>query len=542
VLVNRMAVSAAAGGTVTAPGGEVKLVIPASALSADTTVTIQRVDGATPALGATMTAAGAAYAVSFDNGATLSEPMRIEVASAAAPAHPQIRELVSLVGGSWQRTGGNFMRSSDGKVIALTRTATTVSAVNRTLQATSGEGVARGRDVFLNETFGNQAFFGGTIGLHTLLNGLTPAQAVGAGTQVDLAKVPAGIAAVLTGTDLPAKDAALQNPAVTRALLKADAVVGVRAFYADPASDVATSAGITCALCHVAVTPTTFQLTSGATPLPIGPLRLDGAPNGAMNAGAILSLTPFAQGSAPTVALLQSWGPGRFDVRALPDNPLDDGVNNPTKVPQLWNFVDLAQQDYLYNWDGLFKNATSPGNALASQAEAVYDLVMHANGAFGTATGSIPPELRAAPPQTLLDALAAAEAGAPGNDVTAQKLLDVQDWQRSIVSPAPGAFDEALAEQGFLLFNGKASCSGCHRSAEFTGPVVTARITLAAPQGGLAGGIKTPGLRGLSRHAPYFHDGSAPTLRDVLDVYSGRITPVLTDAEKDAVVEYLKTL
>jgi len=63
---------------------------------------------------------------------------------------------------------------------------------------------------------------------------------------------------------------------------------------------------------------------------------MDGVPNLAMDAGAILSLTPYAQSAGPaTVSLLQSWGPGRFDVRALPDNPLNDGVNNPTKVPPL---------------------------------------------------------------------------------------------------------------------------------------------------------------------------------------------------------------
>jgi cytochrome c peroxidase len=42
--------------------------------------------------------------------------------------------------------------------------------------------------------------------------------------------------------------------------------------------------------------------------------------------------------------------------------------------------------------------------------------------------------------------------------------------------------------------------------------------------------------------APYFHDGSARTLREVLDVYAGRVTPGLSDDEKNAVVEYLKSL
>ena len=106
------------------------------------------------------------------------------------------------------------------------------------------------------------------------------------------------------------------------------------------------------------------------------------------------------------------------------------------------------------------------------------------------------------------------------------------------------AFDETLAQTGFELFNGKANCSGCHASAEFTGSVVSAKITLTAPAGGLAGGIKTPGLRGVAYTAPYFHDGSAKTLLEVMDVYSGRVgkVPVLSSGEKLAVVEYMKSL
>lgn len=540
-LLIQQAVRAAEGGTLASADGAIRIVIPPGALSADTEVSVERVAGAPERTGATRSASEA-YSIRFGTGVTLAQPMRLEIAAASAPAHPQVGEVVMLDGGSWQRLAANFFRARDRTVLALTRTPGTVRAAHRTLQAATGDAVARGRDVFLYETFGNEAFFGATLGLHELLNTLTPAQAVAAGVQVDLAKVPAGITAVLTGSDLAAKDTALQDPAVTRALLRAGAVVGVKAVFADEGSDRATAAGITCALCHVSVTPTRFQLSGGSAELPIGALRLDGVANAAMDAGAILSLTPFAQAAgAATVTMLQSWGRGRFDVRALPGNPLDDGVNNPTKTPPLWNFVDLSQQGYLYNWDGLFKNGTA-GNALASQAEAVYDLVMHANGAFGTGAGSLPPELSSTPPQAVLDALGAAEAAQPGNAIALAKLLDVQAFQRSITSPAPGPFDATLAEQGFALFNGKAQCSGCHRTAEFTGPVVTARITLNAPQGGLAGGIKTPGLRGVARTAPFFHDGSAATLREVLDVYAGRITPALSDAEKNAVVEYLKSL
>jgi hypothetical protein len=44
-------------------------------------------------------------------------------------------------------------------------------------------------------------------------------------------------------------------------------------------------------------------------------------------------------------------------------------------------------------------------------------------------------------------------------------------------------------------------------------------------------------------HPPAFRTGRLrATLAEVLDVYSGRVVPMLTDVEKSALVEYLKTL
>jgi hypothetical protein len=533
--------SAASGGTITAPGNEVVLTIPAGALDKDTMVSVVRLATA-PTLAAPMLANGNAYSVTFSNGAVLTKAMQIAIKATAMPQHPSLGEIAVVTASAATRLPANFYRRADNVVIGRTTDTGTFMPIARRLQVETGASVARGRDIFLGETFGNESFFGGVLGLHTLLNDLTPAQAVGVGVQVDLAKVPAGIVAVLTGADLGAKDAALQNPAVTRALIKAGAVVGVKGVYADASSDRMTAAGITCALCHVNVTPTQFELTGGKAALPIGNLALDGIPNSKMDAGAILSLTPFVAALPATAKVLQGWGPGRFDIRALPDNPLDDGVDNPTRFPPLWNFVDLEAQVFPYDWDGLFKSTATPNNSLASQAEAVYDLVMHANGAFGTASGTLAPLLAGTPPADLIAALGAAESAAPGNVIPLQALLDVQSFERSIASPAPGAYDEALAQQGFDLFNDKARCSGCHRTAEFTGPVVSTKITITPPTGALAGGIKTPGLRGIASHAPYFHDGSAATLRAVVDTYSGRVVPELTASEKDALVEYLKSL
>jgi cytochrome c peroxidase len=50
----------------------------------------------------------------------------------------------------------------------------------------------------------------------------------------------------------------------------------------------------------------------------------------------------------------------------------------------------------------------------------------------------------------------------------------------------------------------------------------------------------TPTLRGIFASAPYFHDGSAATLRDVVDRLD--FSSNLNDSEKSDLVEYLKTL
>jgi cytochrome c peroxidase len=49
-------------------------------------------------------------------------------------------------------------------------------------------------------------------------------------------------------------------------------------------------------------------------------------------------------------------------------------------------------------------------------------------------------------------------------------------------------------------------------------------------------------LRALWQHPPYFHDGSAPDLRAVVEHYVTALPLVLTDQQKADLVEFLKTL
>ncbi len=53
---------------------------------------------------------------------------------------------------------------------------------------------------------------------------------------------------------------------------------------------------------------------------------------------------------------------------------------------------------------------------------------------------------------------------------------------------------------------------------------------------------RTTPLRGLASHAPYFHDGSAETLGDVVDHYDAVLRLGLQPGQKQDLVEFLKFL
>jgi cytochrome c peroxidase len=56
------------------------------------------------------------------------------------------------------------------------------------------------------------------------------------------------------------------------------------------------------------------------------------------------------------------------------------------------------------------------------------------------------------------------------------------------------------------------------------------------------GKVKGPILRGLAARAPYFHNGSAATLEDVVNFYNQRFSIGLTDQEKRDLAAFLKSL
>lgn len=180
---------------------------------------------------------------------------------------------------------------------------------------------------------------------------------------------------------------------------------------------------------------------------------------------------------------------------------------------------------------------------------------------------------------TLLDTLKslpryeeAFEAAYPEEGITKQTVAKaIASFERTIVSSiAPFdrwiAGDESAisesAKNGFLLFNAKASCVSCHSGWNFTNGSFH-DIGVDSDDLGRGGALgfesmnhtfKTPTLRNVARRAPYMHDGSEATLRDVVELYNqgGRvkretlsfdIKPLhLTEGEIDDLLAFLGTL
>jgi cytochrome c peroxidase len=150
-------------------------------------------------------------------------------------------------------------------------------------------------------------------------------------------------------------------------------------------------------------------------------------------------------------------------------------------------------------------------------------------------------------------------------------------FERTVVSNS-SPFDQwvkgdesALTQQqveGFKLFvdPNKGNCSVCHSAPNFTDNgfhnIGLAQFAeenadmgryLERPLKLMKGAFKTPTLRDISLTAPYFHDGSAKTLDDVVVHYEkggvakGNLSPnmkvaKLTDKERAALVAFMKAL
>lgn len=418
-----------------------------------------------------------------------------------------------------------------------------------------------GRETFRFDTFGDETFWGDKLKLHRAIEGarfggvgpgVSPKTALALGLKVDLDALPAEVVTALRSNQVN-----LDDPATTLLLLKANAVVGLTGFFNADGS--LKSVGIQCALCHSTVDN---KLAYG-----IGH-RLDGWANHDLDVGKIVAiapdLTPFAtllNVPVGTVkAVLNSWGPGKFDAQLSFDgkafNPaqMTDGVVTATNVPGATLIPDafgLAGFNQ-HTWTGAW-GTLSYWNALVATLE------MHGVGRFFDPRLNNPAQYPIAAANNFGNFNADLK---PEDDRVAGKLPALHFYQLALPAPTPRAgrdFDPAAAKRGDEVFSGKASCNTCHVDPLWTEPGwnlhKAEEICIDSFQADRAPDhvYKTASLnalfvreRGLymnpANRGRFYHDGRFATLLDVVNHYDRCKSLGLSDTEKRDLVEYLKSL
>jgi len=427
--------------------------------------------------------------------------------------------------------------------------------------ANAAEKISSGQETFRFDTFGDEAFWGGALRLHQAIEGatfggvgagLTPKAALSLGLKIDVDALPRNlVAAILRG------DVDLNNPAVTLQLLRLNAVIGVEGVFSGNALQ---SVGITCGLCHSTVDNSAPALCAGTiVPNPgtgcVGH-RIDGWANRDLNVGAIVALapdlSPFANllGVSETAvrAVLNSWGPGKFDAELILDgkafNPqqITDGVVTGTNVPG----ATLIPPAFglggvnLHTWTGW--GSVPYWNAFVATLE------MHGVGRFWD------PRLNDAAQFPIAAAHGFGDLPhvSPDDDRVTPKLSNLQFYQLAISSPEPpaGLFDAAAAARGDELFSGKAGCNNCHVEPLWTDPGwnlhTAADICIDDFQANRAPDrrYRTAPLGALFTHRKggFYHDGRFATLDAVVAHYNRCMGLGLSSAEQHDVVAYLLSL
>jgi mono/diheme cytochrome c family protein len=362
----------------------------------------------------------------------------------------------------------------------------------------------QGQDIFRFDTFGDETKWTDQLRMHEVIAAaVDPTTALAVGLKVDAEALPAAVVAGIQNGSISLKD-----PATTVALLKLNAVLGVKGTVETVnGKDTLTHVGITCALCHSTV-DNSFAPGIGK--------RLDGWPNHDLNPGAIIALSPAL--TAQQKAVFNSWGKGKYDPRFNLD-----GLNKPADIPPAYGLLGVHKV-----------TVTGDGDELAYWNRYVAVTQMGGHGTF-------------VEPRTGVSVTNGTD------DLVSSKLPALQAYQLSIAAPVPptGSFDSAAAARGKAVFDGQGKCATCHSGPKFTDanerlhPATDSMAEPESPSYAARSATKqyrTSPLAGVWQHAPYFHNGSAPTLEAVVQTYNSRMALGLTAAQQADLVQYLKSL
>jgi cytochrome c peroxidase len=208
-----------------------------------------------------------------------------------------------------------------------------------------------------------------------------------------------------------------------------------------------------------------------------------------------------------------------------------DGSNAPFDTLTVFN----AALSFRLNWEGNFR-------ALAAQAES--SLENSAN--MRTSVDEVVGKLNADP--EMVRQFRAAYGRAPDRSSFLDALVT---FEESLLTPGSrfdrwlGGDTSALSTEeldGYQLFK-SLGCSSCHQGANVGGnlferqgifrPLVQAKPEI----------VRVPSLRNVATTAPYFHDGSTPTLDEaVRKMAAAQLDRTLSAAQIDAIVAFLRTL
>ena len=364
--------------------------------------------------------------------------------------------------------------------------------------------IEQGREIFRFDTFGDEAKWTDTLRMHEVIAAsVDPTTALTVGLKVDADALPQSLKDGIANGSVD-----LTSPATTVALLKLDAIVGMKGEVETVNNvDQLKRVGITCALCHSTVDDS-FAAGMGK--------RLDGWPNRDLDPGAIIALSPALTDAEK--AVFNSWGKGQYDPRFNAD-----GLSKPVVIPPAYGLAGIHKITF-----------SGDGNEIAYWNRYVAVTQMGGLGTFSD------PRL----PLTITNGT---------QDLVSSKLPALQAYQLSLAAPAApaGSFDTAAAARGKLLFEGKAQCMSCHSGSLFT----DANQRLHPPSDSVAEPetpsyaarsathlYRTSPLKGVWQHPPYLHDGSAASLAEVVDVYNTRRGLGLSAEEVADLEQYLKSL
>ena len=405
-----------------------------------------------------------------------------------------------------------------------------------TVQRSAQRLLAEGRRVFRFDTFGDERFWSGTLQLEKAIEGakhggvgpgVSPEQALALGLKVDSTALPRAVVKAIKAGKVDLKD-----PATTLALLKLNAVVGIRAHFARGGNRLR-SVGITCAVCHSTV-DNSFAKGIGR--------RLDGWPNRDLNVGAIISAAPNLQPVADLLGtdvdtvkkVVGAWGPGKFDAELFLDGKgfRPDGKTAATLIPPAYGLTGVNLHTYT-GWGSIpYWNAF------------VAILEMHGQGNFYD--------------ERLDDATKFPVAARNGfghtrvaRDLVASKLPALHFYQLALRAPRPSSrsFDRRAARRGRAVFMGKGRCASCHMPPTFTdsgwnmhtpAEICTDSFQADRSPDGL---YRTTPLRGLLAHRKggYYHDGRFTTLGAVVAHYDQCMGLGLTSQEQGDLVQFLRS-